>query len=273
MNTKNIGEATTQKDGKGKTIVTAAAAAVTGAVAGAGGDRLFHDDNKEAAEETTEEGKTVENKETSEEQSNTVQQQVVSNAGGQKASHHGTASHTPQAGGTDAHTPQDGGTDAQTTQEGEADAHTPQDGGTDAHTPQEGGQHTEFRIGQAGNGSNTQAGTNTPTISSEEVETEAVAVAERLVGHEEEPSEVDLILTGNTEENGILYTENGTEIPVEGSFSPNVEASLAELPAEELPDELFEEDGGSLAYIEDANEAADPGLDIDTDIDADIIDI
>lgn len=212
----------TQKEEKGKAMLTTAGAVVTGAVAGAGVDRLFFDDGNMSTGETTEEKQHPENNAATQVQGN-AGLQVANNVVGQQVSHHDTASHT---------------------------AHEEVD-------------------------DNMQAEGNAEATNNENVEAEAEAVAERLVGHDETPNEVNQILNENNEDAVILYTENGTEVPLVEASLPNEESTLAEMSEEEISDDLFEEDSDSLFSDGEANELADlgEGVDIDSEDDPEILGI
>ena len=120
-----------------------------------------------------------------------------------------------------------------------------------------------------------QAGANTEVASNENVEAEAVAVAERLVGHNETPNEVDRILNESNGDAVTLYTENGTEVPMAVAFSHDDDDVLAEMKEEDFPEDLFEEDSDSLFSDSDTNEMADlvEGSNVDEDDDSDILEI
>ncbi len=235
MNTKKNEGSTTQKNGKGKMILTTAGAVVVGAVAGKVADRLFQNDSDEAILNPVEEEQIGENSTVAQEQMDSEAQQVNSNDDQQVSQN--TSSHSANAIG----------------------GHN-----TGSHTAQAGGHNTGSHTAQAGNGGDAQTGADAEVVNNQDVEAEAVAVAERLVGDVGTPNEVDYILNVDNEDVGVLYTENGTEIPVAEFLTPNDENTLTEMPEEDIPDELFEE-GGFDSPANDTNEVADIGLEIEFD--------
>ena len=231
MNTKKIENGSTPKGGKDNTrvVLTAAGAVAVGAGAGSVITDLLND--KEKPEEKKEE-ETNNSQEHQNEGSNTSEAQQQAQQA-QQAQQEQQAQQTQQA-------QQQASNSTQPTP-----IATDNNGGGSSSTG--GGSSNSNSANNNGGSTNNGGGS-----SNEDVDAEALAVAERLVGTDEiDPDDIDSLVNVNFEEADILYTEDGSEIPVAVVTTPDGgEFMLADIDGDRVYDVVYDQFGNPVSGVQ-----------------------
>ena len=237
MNTRQINDENTPKAGKDNTkvVLTAAGAVAVGAATGVAGSVLFGDDgNPLNPEEQKEEQGEEQAQNEQQNDADNGQQQNVAQAQQSVQTHQqpqSTGVTHPAGGGAAGATGTTGTTDTPDTPLG--------GGGTSA------GDHP----------------------SGDEVETEALAVAERLVETDEiDVHDIDDLAITTFEESDILYMENGNEIPVAAVSTPDGgQYLLADVNGDKIYDVVYDTNGEIVTAVQSGLNTNDAQLALDED--------
>ncbi len=221
MNTKKLDNESTPKGGKDNTrvVLTAAGAVVVGAGAGVGASTLLNDDEKPEAEAQEQQNQEQQNQEQSNHETENTQQQTAQPAQQTTQQPH------PQP--TNATEPIPIATD------------TPTTGGGQTSTPATGGGQTTSSTTSGGN-------------STEDVNAEALAVAEQILSTDDvDPNDIDATVNIAFNETGTVYGENGEEIPVAAVTTPDGgEYMLADIDGDRVYDAVYDMEGNPVSGVQ-----------------------
>ena len=248
MNTKKIESGSTPKGGKDNTrvVLTAAGAVAVGAVGGAGAASLLNDDDPEAGKE----------QETHESQTQNTQEQEAANAAQAQEQQAAQQQAQPQPQPQPQAQPQPQPTTGTQPTPIATDQPNGNTGGaaTGGSTATTGGSTTGGSTtgGSTTGGSTTGGSTTGGSGTTGDVDAEALAVAQQLVGSDDiDPNDIDGVVAMNFEDTDIIYTEDGSEIPVALVTTPDDgQYMLADVDGDRVYDMVYDMEGNLVAGVE-----------------------
>lgn len=242
MNTKKLDNGSTPKGGKDNTrvVLTAAGAVAVGAGAGLGASSLMDGEEEKPVDEKEnqeQENQNQEQENQNQEANNAAQQQQAQQT--QQQAQQQQAQHQPQPANPTEPTPiaTDNNNGGQT--------------GTNGGQTNNNGGQTNNNGGQANNNGG-QANNNGGQTNGEDVNAEAVAVAEHILENDDiDPDDIDGMVNIEFQETDVLYTENGDEIPVAAVTTPDGgEYLLADVNGDRIYDVVYDMDGNLVSGVE-----------------------